>query len=144
MMQQKVNISIETPKWSFVKRNELGKVDLYSPLPSPFHYGRVQSLQHGNTQPTDVQGGDGDPLDALLLDSSTYQYGDVVEAFVVGVVRFIDKDQRDDKWILSSVPEVSWYDKAKIALFFHNYALIKKIATRRKDSKVEDIVYFSK
>ena len=49
------HIYIETPRGSFVKRNEHGRVDFISPVPCPFHYGHVIGFD----------GGDGDPLDAL-------------------------------------------------------------------------------
>ena len=50
-------IVIETPKGSFVKRNEHGQTDFISPFPCPFNYGHIKGKI----------GGDGDPLDGLLL-----------------------------------------------------------------------------
>ena len=92
---QVVTIHIETPKGSFVKRDEHGSEDFVSPLPAPFNYGHVVGQM----------GGDGDPLDAVLLGSAL-QSGES-QGYVVGVVRFVDCNQPDDKWICSPQPCIS-------------------------------------
>lgn len=100
---------IETPRGSFVKRNETGGVDFVSPAPSPFHYGHVVGFQ----------GGDGDPLDCVYLGHLTQN---PIEAPVVGVVRFVDNDLQDDKWIFSK-HTLSRRQRWLIQGFFTGYAL---------------------
>ena len=36
-----VDVVIEIPRWSFLKRGSTGHVDFISPLPCPFNYGSV-------------------------------------------------------------------------------------------------------
>jgi len=52
-----VEVVIEVPRWSFLKRGSSGAVDFVSPLPCPFNYGAV---------PTHL-GLEGDLLDAVVL-----------------------------------------------------------------------------
>ena len=52
-----VDIVIEVPRGSFLKRGSSGHIDFVSPLPCPFNYGAV---------PTHL-GMEGDLLDALVL-----------------------------------------------------------------------------
>ena len=112
-------IYIETPKGSFVKRNEHLQVDFISPFPCPFNYGHVK----------DEMGGDGDPMDALLL-GKRLRFGTEIMATLVGCVRFMDKGQQDDKWIFCVSEGPSAVDKWKIAQFFDLYARVKRISAR--------------
>ena len=41
-------IYIETPKGSFVKRNEQQRIDFVSPLPCPFNYGHIKGEVGGD------------------------------------------------------------------------------------------------
>jgi len=52
-----VEVVIEVPRGSFLKRGSSGRVDFVSPLPSPYNYGCV---------PTHI-GLEGDLLDAVVL-----------------------------------------------------------------------------
>ncbi len=52
-----VDVVIEVPRGSFLKRGSTGHVDFISPLPCPFNYGSVPSWL----------GLEGDLLDALVL-----------------------------------------------------------------------------
>ena len=52
-----VEVVIEVPRGSFLKRGPTGHIDFVSPLPCPFNYGAV---------PTHL-GLEGDLLDALVL-----------------------------------------------------------------------------
>ena len=52
-----VEVVIEVPRGSFLKRGSTGRVDFISPLPCPFNYGSVPGYI----------GLDGDLLDALVL-----------------------------------------------------------------------------
>jgi inorganic pyrophosphatase len=108
-------ILIETPKWSFVKRNELGKIDYVSPVPSPFDYGRLEGFT----------GGDGDPMDAIWL--GTRLNSERAMGHVVGVVRFVDGGETDDKWLLSDKKTVSQFDFQMLKVFFRVYAQVKNV-----------------
>ena len=52
-----VEVVIEVPRGSFLKRGSSGSIDFVSPLPCPFNYGAVPTLL----------GLEGDLLDALVL-----------------------------------------------------------------------------
>ena len=57
MNQAKVEVVIEIPRGSFLKRGWNGTVDFVSPFPCPFNYGAIP----------DYIGGEGDLLDAVVL-----------------------------------------------------------------------------
>jgi inorganic pyrophosphatase len=65
-------------------------------LPYPVNYGIVTS-----TLLSKAQGGDGDPLDVLLLGSALVQ-GTIQQVRLVGVMRMLDNGEHDDK--LLAVP----------------------------------------
>lgn len=86
-----VSVTIEISRWSFVKYQGVGddtKIDFVSVLPTPFNYGFVE----------DIKGGDGLPLDAVVLGKRKRR-GSIVELPVCGVVRFSDSGCTDDKLI---------------------------------------------
>ena len=108
-------IVIETSKGSFVKRNEKGGIDLISPFPCPFNYGRVEGYL----------GRDGDPLDAIILGQKL-RYNSRHHISVVGVVRFIDGGEEDHKWIFSTSAPTPIQER-KLQYFFQIYAQIKNL-----------------
>ena len=99
-------ILIETPRGSFVKRNEHGAIDYVSPLPSPFNYGRLQGFN----------GGDGDPMDAIWFGSDPVAKR--ATGSIVGVVRFVDGGQVDDKWLLTDQETLSVWQHRQLLYFF--------------------------
>lgn len=46
-----MDIVVEVPKGSFVKRTPEGAVDFVAPLPSPFNYGSVPSVSAPDGKP---------------------------------------------------------------------------------------------
>ena len=54
---EQLEVLIDTPRGSFVKRRDDGSVDFVWPLPSPFNYGSVP----------DTLAPDGDREDAIVL-----------------------------------------------------------------------------
>lgn len=46
-----MDIVVEVPKGSFVKRTPEGAVDFVAPLPSPFNYGSVPSVPAPDGKP---------------------------------------------------------------------------------------------
>jgi inorganic pyrophosphatase len=98
-----VNAAIEIPagtnaKWEATKDGEAvawerqrGRLRVVHYLPYPANYGMVP----GTLLPRE-DGGDGDPLDVLLLGPARDR-GEVVPARLVGVLRLLDDGERDDK-----------------------------------------------
>ena len=113
-----VQVVIEVPRGAFVKRDAEGRIDLVSPLPTPFNYGRV----------TDVVGGDGEPQDAIVLGPRLPR-GHTIQLPVHGVVRFVDQGERDDNWVCSARPPTLLQRRAVVA-FFQLYARIKRLRDR--------------
>ncbi|KAG0607812.1 hypothetical protein M758_8G056800 [Ceratodon purpureus] len=87
-----VDIVVEVPKGSFVKRLPDGAVDYVGPMPSPFNYGSVPA----------IPAPDGDPLDALILGNHL-PYGYTGRVKVKGVMKFIDAGLVDDKLICTQL-----------------------------------------
>ena len=124
-----VEVVIEVPRGSFVKRDAHGHIDLLSPVPAPFNYGRV----------TGVVGGDGESQDAVVLGPRLPR-GHTLRLQVQGVVRFVDRGQRDDKLVCGQGAP-SRLQKHGVVGFFRIYAHIKRmrdrLSRRRPDSAFE-------
>jgi len=115
-MQQEpplVEVIIEVPRGSFIKRGSTGKVDFISPLPCPFNYGSLP----------DYLGLDGDLLDALVL-GPRLPAGTRVQAKAWGAVRMVDHGMLDDKLICSDLPPDP-LQRQKVLRFFRFYAKCK-------------------
>ncbi len=110
---EQVEVVIEVPRGSFLKRELSGEglaVDYVSPVPSPFNYGCIP----------DRAGDDGDPLDVVVLGPRLPALSRVTVP-VVGVVRFVDAGQRDDKLVAGAAPPTAW-ERRRLAWFFGVYA----------------------
>src|SRR5437764_5233359 len=81
-----LEVVIEIPRWSFLKRGSSGRLDFVSPLPCPFNYGSVRELV----------GGDDDYLDAIVLGPRLPR-GARVRVGVWGAVGLTDRGMYDDK-----------------------------------------------
>lgn len=110
-----VEVLIEVPRGSFVKRDAAGRIEFISPLPCPFNYGSVP----GRPAP------DGDALDAVVL-GPRLAAGQRLQVPVRGVIRFIDAGQQDDKLICAHAA-LSAKDQAIVLGFFRIYALSKRV-----------------
>jgi inorganic pyrophosphatase len=108
-----VEVVIEVPKGSIVKRCSSGRLDFISPIPCPFNYGSIDSLP----------GPDNDLLDAAVLGPRLCR-GTRLTVPVVGSIRIIDRGLPDDKVICSSRP-VGALKRSLILLFFKFYAKCK-------------------
>ncbi len=108
-----VDVIIEIPKGSFIKRGSTGHVDFVSPLPCPFNYGSV---------PTHV-GLEGDLLDALVL-GPRIRSGTQLRVKAWGAVTLTDRGMSDDKLVCSTFP-LSDAQKRKVLRFFGFYAKCK-------------------
>jgi inorganic pyrophosphatase len=111
-------ILIEYPRWSIVKWRGDGRVDFISPLPCPYNYGCIPGLSSG----------DGDSLDVVVLGPSLRR-GQRLSMPVVGVIGFLDAGCSDPKVVCSPRPLRAW-ERAGLGLFFHTYALFKRVLHR--------------
>ena len=110
----RVDVAIDTPRFSFLKRNDLGAIDFVSPLPSPFNYGSVPGTRSG----------DGDRQDAIVLGRRLPR-GLVHDVPVVAIAHFVDAGAKDPKWICSRRP-LAAIDHAELEAFFRVYVLMKR------------------
>ena len=110
-----LEVVIEIPRGSFLKRGNTEQLDFVSPLPCPFNYGAVD----------DYIGLDGDRLDALVLGSRLPR-GARVQVKALGAVGLRDRDMYDDKLVCSQRPIRRW-QRVIVLLFFHLYGRCKRL-----------------
>lgn len=110
-----VEVVIEIPRGSFVKRGTRGRVDFVSPFPCPFNYGSIPAFI----------GGDGDLLDALVL-GPRLAAGALVTVPARGAVGLTDRGIYDDKLVCSRQSLVQSQQRA-IVTFFTWYAGCKRL-----------------
>lgn len=108
-----VEVVIEVPRGSFVKRGSTGHVDFVSPLPCPFNYGSV---------PTHI-GLEGDLLDAVVL-GPRLPAGTTLRVRAWGAVTLCDRGMIDDKLVCSARPLTS-AQRRRVLRFFRFYAWCK-------------------
>lgn len=108
-----VEVVIEVPRGSFLKRGSTGHVDFISPLPCPFNYGSV---------PSHV-GLEGDLLDALVL-GPRLPFGTRVRVRAWGAVTLTDRGMMDDKLVCCDHP-LNASERQRVLRFFHFYAKCK-------------------
>jgi len=110
-----VEVVIEIPRGSFLKRGSTGRIDFISPLPCPYNYGSV---------PTHI-GLEGDLLDAVVL-GPRLAVGTLIRIKAWGAVTLTDRGMSDDKLICSDrAPSVS--ERRNVLRFFSFYATCKGI-----------------
>lgn len=108
-----VEVVIEVPRGSFLKRGSTGTIDFVSPLPCPFNYGAVPTLL----------GLEGDLLDALVL-GPRLAYGTHLRVQAWGAVTFTDRGMSDDKLVCCNHPP-SARELRAVLRFFRFYARCK-------------------
>jgi inorganic pyrophosphatase len=108
-----VEVVIEVPRGSFLKRGSSGSIDFVSPLPCPFNYGSV---------PTHL-GLEGDLLDALVL-GPRLRLGTRMRVKAWGAVTLTDRGMSDDKLICSD-RRPSRAEIQNVLRFFRFYARCK-------------------
>ena len=113
-----VEVVIEIPRWSFLKRGSFGHIDFVSPLPCPYNYGSVQ----------DYIGGEGDYLDAVVL-GPRLAAGSRVTVNAYGAVGLSERFMSDDKLICATAP-ISAARRRHILGFFRVYAFCKGLLNR--------------
>jgi inorganic pyrophosphatase len=110
-----LEVVIEIPRGSFLKRTSSGRVDFVSPFPCPFNYGSADAYI----------GPDGDSLDAVVLGPRVRR-GTRMTAHVFGAVRLIDRGVSDDKLICGDGP-IGPVQRFLILLFFRFYSASKHL-----------------
>ncbi len=120
-----LDVVIEVPRGSFIKRGSTGHVDFISPLPCPFNYGSVPSYV----------GLEGDLLDAVVL-GRRLPLGTQVRVKAWGAVILTDRGMSDDKLICSDNP-ITPLQRRQVLRFFHFYARCKGLlnAWRRRPGR---------
>ena len=120
-----VEVVIEVPRGSFLKRGSTGRIDFVSPLPCPYNYGSVPSLV----------GGEGDLLDALVL-GPRLPIGARVRVKAWGAVILTDRGMSDDK-LVCSARRPSREERRRVLRFFRFYAKCKGLlnAWRRRPGR---------
>jgi inorganic pyrophosphatase len=108
-----VDVVIEVPKGSFLKRGSTGHIDFISPLPCPFNYGSVPKYL----------GLEGDLLDAVVL-GRRLPLGASLRVKAWGAVVLVDRGMTDDKLVCSEVP-ISFRERERVLRFFAFYAKCK-------------------
>lgn len=110
-----VEVIIEIPRGSFLKRGSNGVLDFVSPVPCPFNYGSVEGWLAD----------DNDWLDALVL-GPRLAAGTRVTARAYGAIGFTDRDIYDDKLVCAAQP-LSAHESRLVLNFFHVYAAAKRL-----------------
>lgn len=107
-----VNVIIEVPrnssnKYEYDKEFGVIKLDrvLYASMSYPGDYGFIPS----------TLGGDGDPLDVVLLSTHAFHVGVMVEARVVGVLVMQDDKGEDEKVLAVPANDPRWDDRVTLA-----------------------------
>lgn len=108
-----VEVFIEVPRWSLIKRGSTAHIDFVSPLPCPFNYGSVPAYL----------GLEGDLLDAVVL-GPTLPRGTRVTVKAWGAIGLTDRGMYDDKLICCHAP-LSAGQRGAVLAFFHFYAWAK-------------------
>lgn len=110
-----VEVVIEIPRGSFLKRGTSGHIDFVSPLPCPYNYGSIH----------EYIGGEGDFLDAVVL-GPRLPIGSRVRVNAYGAVGLSERFMYDDKLICGLRP-VSSREQRNVVRFFRVYAFCKGV-----------------
>jgi inorganic pyrophosphatase len=108
-----LDVTIEVPRGSFLKRGATGHIDFVSPLPCPYNYGAVPNYL----------GLEGDLLDALVL-GPRLPFGSQIRVRAWGAITLTDRGMEDDKLICSAHP-LTAAERARVLRFFRFYAKCK-------------------
>jgi inorganic pyrophosphatase len=108
-----VEVVVEIPRGSFLKRGSTGQLDFVSPLPCPFNYGSVPGWI----------GLEGDLLDAVVL-GRRLPAGSGVKVRAVGAIGMADRGMYDDKLICARGP-LTGRQRLLVSFFFRFYARAK-------------------
>lgn len=106
-----INVVIEVPrntsnKYEYDKELGVIKLDrvLYASMSYPGDYGFIPS----------TLGGDGDPLDVVILSTHAFQVGVLVEARPVGMLVMRDDKGEDEKILAVPARDPRWDDRVEL------------------------------
>ena len=108
-----VEVVIEIPRGSFLKRGSTGQLDFVSPFPCPYNYGSIHQYI----------GGEGDFLDAVVL-GPRLPAGSRVQVNAYGAIGLSERFMSDDKLICALAP-IAESDRRRALRFFKFYAFCK-------------------
>ena len=108
-----LEVVIEVPRGSFLKRSLGGSIDFVAPLPCPYNYGAVPTLL----------GLEGDWLDALVL-GPRLAFGTRLRVQAWGAITLTDRGLCDDK-LICSVQRPTPAQVLSVLRFFRFYARCK-------------------
>lgn len=115
MAEKQFEITIEVPRWGFVKRGSTNKIDFISPIPCPYNYGSIRAYV----------GLDNDYLDAIVLGPRLPRNA-TITCPALAAIGLSDRGMYDDKVICATRP-LSRLDRHLVSAFFHFYAIFKRI-----------------
>lgn len=115
---RQVEVLVEVPKGSFIKREAGRGVEYVSPVPCPFNYGCL---------PGELAE-DGDPADALVLGPRR-AVGERVRTTAWLRVRFVDDGAVDDKLVCGDHAPTE-RERAQVERFFAVYAVARTVLNR--------------
>lgn len=110
-----IDVLIEVPRGSHLKRSPSGHVSFVSPLPCPYNYGCVPTLV----------GLEGDLLDALVL-GPRLAFGTRIRLKAWGAIVLTDRGMSDDKLVCSTT-RPSRIECERVLRFFRFYARCKGV-----------------
>jgi inorganic pyrophosphatase len=110
-----VEVVIEIPRGSFLKRGSDGRIDFVSPLPCPYNYGSIHQYI----------GGEGDYLDAVVL-GPRLSAGSTVVINAYGAVGLSERFMYDDK-VICAIEPITASQRLAVLRFFHLYAACKGV-----------------
>ena len=94
---------VSNPDGNLELEQEHGKSRIIKYIGYPGNYGMIP-----RTLVSEQIGGDGDPLDVLLIGAPIMR-GKVVKGKLIGILRFLDRGKVDDK-LLAVLPETALYE----------------------------------
>ena len=118
MTTGELTVVIDVPRGSFIKRDDNGAVDFFSPIPCPFNYGHVPG----------TLAADGDAFDAVVLGPKL-SFGSITKVVTRARIDFLDAGRSDPKWVCADAP-LSGFQRLQVAGFFRCYAAAKRLINR--------------
>jgi inorganic pyrophosphatase len=115
-----LEVVIEVPRGSFLKRDASGRIEYVYPFPCPWNYGSVPAFLAE----------DEDCLDALVL-GRRLSHGTRVRVQALGAVGFVDRGVPDVK-LVCGIPPLGSRQRKLVLAFFRFYALCKAGMDRRR------------
>lgn len=120
---QELQVVIDVPRGSFIKRDDGGAIDFVSPIPCPFNYGHVP----------ETRAEDGAAFDAVVL-GPRLSLGSTTSIAARGRIHFVDAGQLDPKWICAAAP-LSASQRLQVEAFFASYAIAKRLLNRLRGKR---------